>query len=200
MALADRIAVMDQGRILQIGSAEDLYMRPAHPKVAQFMGSANWFAGTVVADGVVETDLGRLRTAARQNAGLPRGSAVTIAVRPEGIRLIGGPVDADFDSNILCGQVISETYFGDHRLYAVQAGAKTLLAKLPFDQRPAGIVHLVIPESAILVFPAENNVVVADGAPRAVEGGMLGTRALEPIASKRAGGTDALPFKAGRSD
>jgi iron(III) transport system ATP-binding protein len=176
MALADRIAIMDQGRILQIGSAEDLYMRPAHPKVAQFMGSANWFAGTVVADGVVETDLGRLRTAARQNADLLRGSAVTIAVRPEGIRLTGGPVDAEFDSNILCGHVTSETYFGDHRLYAVQVGATTLLAKLPFDQRPAGNVHLVIPAGAILVFPVKNHAGIAEGASGTFEDRILATR------------------------
>jgi hypothetical protein len=73
---------------------------------------------------------------------------------------------------------------------------------MPFDQRPAANVHLVIPESAILVFPAKNDVGVAQGAPEAVEDNILATqtRALETIAGRRARGIDAPPFKSGRSD
>jgi iron(III) transport system ATP-binding protein len=157
MELADRIAVMDQGRILQIGSPEDLYLRPAHPKVAQFLGSANWFPGTVSAAGVVETSLGRLHIAPAQNAQVSKGDRITVAIRPEGVRLTSGIPSTASEDNVFTGQVVSEVYFGDHRLYTVQVGGVTLLAKLPFDQHLAGQVHVAIARSNLHLFPSDDS-------------------------------------------
>jgi iron(III) transport system ATP-binding protein len=162
MELADRIAVMDQGRILQVGSPEDLYMRPTHAKVAQFLGSANWFPGTVIAEGVVETSMGNLHFAPRQDVNVSNGDTVTLAVRPEGVGLTSGVPEGSSEDNVFSGEVVSEAYFGDHRLYTVQTGQVTLLAKLPFDQRLAGQVHVVIPKSSLILFPYENNVADVD--------------------------------------
>ncbi len=54
MVLADRIAVMSHGQILQIGNPFDLYRAPANSLVAEFFGSINWLHGKMLADGRVE--------------------------------------------------------------------------------------------------------------------------------------------------
>ena len=60
MVLADRIAVMAHGEILQIGNPFDLYRAPANAQVAEFFGSINWLRGQTLADGRVETEIGPL--------------------------------------------------------------------------------------------------------------------------------------------
>jgi iron(III) transport system ATP-binding protein len=157
MELADRIAVMDKGRILQIGSPEDLYLWPAHPKVAQFLGSANWYPGKLVADGVVTTSLGNLcfdhghvDLAAGQNV-------VTVAIRPEGVRLNLPSADVSSEDNVMAGEVESQAYFGDHRLYTVRIGENRLLVKLPFDQRYSGSVAVSIPRGHLRLFGATSD-------------------------------------------
>lgn len=152
MELADRIAVMDQGRILQIGSPEDLYQRPSHPKVAQFLGSANWLAGTVREAGVVETDLGLLNVPPWQ-VPISAGDKVTVAIRPEGVRL--GTPDVAAEGNAFSGRIESNVYFGDHRLYTVRVAGKALLAKLPFDQHLTGEVHVVLPRANLHLFASD---------------------------------------------
>ena len=164
MELADRIAVMDHGRILQIGSPEDLYQRPIHPKVAQFLGSANWLPGIVIAAGVVETSLGRLHITPTQGAQVSQGDRITVAIRPEGVRLTSGIPSTSFDDNVFTGQVVSQVYFGDHRLYTVQVGEVRLLAKLPFDQHLTGQVHVVIARSNLHLFPSDDSAAGVDQA------------------------------------
>jgi iron(III) transport system ATP-binding protein len=165
MELADRIAVMDQGRILQIGSPEDLYQRPKHPKVAQFLGSANWFSGTVVAEGIVRTELGELLVDSARIERAAQGAGVTIAVRPEGVRLIPSGGDLTAEENVLHGQIASHAYFGDHRLYTVQVGSETLLAKSPFDHYLSGPVAIALPRRHLHLFPAEQVAVPVVGVP-----------------------------------
>ncbi len=87
LSMADRIAVMHDGRIVQVGTPETLYRRPVSRFVADFLGEANFFDGVVDrADGpdvVVRTDAGTLR--ARGDAAA--GERVTCCVRPERLRL-----------------------------------------------------------------------------------------------------------------
>jgi iron(III) transport system ATP-binding protein len=81
LSLADRIAVMQRGRVLQLGTPNELYARPQHAFVATFVGDADVIAGDS-ADGWVTTAVGRLATA----PGSPTG-AVDVVVRPENVRL-----------------------------------------------------------------------------------------------------------------
>ncbi len=60
MTLADRIAVMADGRILQAGAPDHLYRRPTSPRVAEFFGAMNWLRGDAREGGFVETEIGRL--------------------------------------------------------------------------------------------------------------------------------------------
>jgi iron(III) transport system ATP-binding protein len=83
--LADRIAVMRQGKILQTGSAEELYRAPASRWVAEFLGAANFLPASVE-DGRVLTPLGSLPA-----DGLPGGEGVEVLVRPELLELRADP-------------------------------------------------------------------------------------------------------------
>ncbi len=94
MALATRIAVMDAGRIAQIGTPEEIYRRPASEAVARFIGAANLVPGQVTdATGhprvAVRTDLGVLRPVARQP--VAAGETVLVVVRPEQLAVHPAP-------------------------------------------------------------------------------------------------------------
>ena len=91
MTMADRLAVMDQGVILQLGTPSEVYERPASVTVAQFIGSPgiNLLPGKVGANGIVE-----IATAALPlRVDAPEGSALTIGVRPESIHVRPNPGD-----------------------------------------------------------------------------------------------------------
>ena len=92
MTMADRLAVMDQGEILQLGTPSEVYERPASITVAQFIGSPgiNLLPARVGASGHVEL-LGTCH--ARSRCRIAPGSSLTIGVRPEAVRLRAGPDD-----------------------------------------------------------------------------------------------------------
>ena len=94
LAMSDRIAVMDRGRLLQVGSPDDIYARPASRQVMEFIGSVNVLEGRLVADGdgQAQVDLGAPgRVRAPPEHGLERGAAVALLVRPEHVRLSAAP-------------------------------------------------------------------------------------------------------------
>ncbi|MCI0546281.1 MAG: ABC transporter ATP-binding protein [Candidatus Rokubacteria bacterium] len=90
LALSDRVAVMDAGRVEQVGRPEAVYRRPATPFVARFLGRANFLAGVVAArdaGGVTVSLNGGLALRAAPRDGLAAGQRVLAAVRQESIRL-----------------------------------------------------------------------------------------------------------------
>ncbi|MGZ9811406.1 ABC transporter ATP-binding protein [Pseudoroseicyclus sp. H15] len=120
MTLSSRMAVMEKGRIRQIGSATDIYEFPKNRFVADFIGSINLFEGRVLSLGtdsaeVEAEDLGRV-TVAREPA-LVEGQEVTLALRPEKLKLSRNEPE---DANRLPGQVESLAYFGKDSLYRIK--------------------------------------------------------------------------------
>jgi len=113
MAIADRIAVMERGDLVQVGSAEDLYARPATPFVAEFVGRLNRVPGRVIGVemGALVVDVYGQRVYA-EGAGLD--GAVLLAVRPETIDL--APASSDHDSAV----VVSRTFLGEKIEYLVR--------------------------------------------------------------------------------
>lgn len=107
MFLADRIVVMEQGRICQVGTPDQVYLQPADAFVASFFGDVNHFSG-VVENGVVETALGTVST-----NGTASGTAVEIFVRPEALALS----DDDGDGR---GTVTSSRFLGRSSLIDVR--------------------------------------------------------------------------------
>jgi spermidine/putrescine ABC transporter ATP-binding subunit len=108
LAMADRIAVLNHGRVEQLGTAQELYERPESHFVANFIGTMNFFEGKAVAGGVEVPGLGTLRGAPGPDA---PGATAMAAVRPERIRLLGAEPEA-WDGNVVVGQVEGFTYLG----------------------------------------------------------------------------------------
>ena len=88
LAVADRIAVMRAGRLLQVGTPQEIYDAPADPFTAAFVGAMNLLPATVERDGTVRI-LGALSLAPRPK--FPPGSAVLAAIRPELVELSAAP-------------------------------------------------------------------------------------------------------------
>ncbi len=113
LTMSDRIAVLNRGRILQLGTPQELYERPAGVFVASFLGRGNFFSGRLTeADergGTVETVTGlhiRVGPATERQ----RGDPVTVLVRPEKVRLLAG--DAKLP-NAFPARVDSVMFLGD---------------------------------------------------------------------------------------
>ena len=117
LAVADRLAVLDLGRVVQVGAPYEVYNRPADAFVARFLGPANLIQGQVEGsdargDVVVRTPLGRLIGQAPEGSvPLAPGSPVTVAIRPEAIGL--GPVAAG--ANRFAATLERQTFLGDVR-------------------------------------------------------------------------------------
>ncbi len=151
MALADRIAVMDGGRIVQSGTAEDLYRRPLTPRIAEFFGSMNWIAGTVRARGMVETALGALAVPSDTPSG-----AVMVGIRPEDVQIAtvrNGTV------NMFEAQVVDDRYVGDHRICRIRAADSVITAKLAPDRDncAGSSVWVGLPADRLHAFPSQSD-------------------------------------------
>ena len=154
MVLADRIAVMAQGEILQIGNPFELYRAPASSLVAEFFGSINWLRGKMIERDRVDTEIGALVIqSARQYEG-----DVVVGVRPEDVKLVHALADVE---NRFAGNVLATTFLGDQATAEVKIKDKIFLAKtLPDDAKPVGAVLIHLPKQKIVVFPeavAERN-------------------------------------------
>ena len=110
MSMADRIAVMNDGRIEQLGTPEEVYRRPSSRFVADFIGDSNFFAATV--DGGVA----RLSDGSGVPCDGARTGPATLMVRPEAITLAGG------DGSI-AGRVVQTSFLGSFVRVAVQTDA-----------------------------------------------------------------------------
>jgi spermidine/putrescine transport system ATP-binding protein len=91
MTMADRIAVMDKGKVLQVGTPEDIYESPTTEFVADFIGETNFVRGTLIDKqgqyGVVKFDEATTTRAVWGNNPIAMNSDVTVAVRPEKLSL-----------------------------------------------------------------------------------------------------------------
>ncbi len=155
LALADRIAVMEAGRIRQVGTPRDVFGRPANTFVANFIGSTpmNLLLGAV-RDGAVAVAGGTLP--------LPPGvggeQRVIVGVRPEYVTLSTQPRDGAF-----AGTVSIVEHLGTASLVTVEAGGELVGATVPEEDEPA-------PGSAVWLTPNPGRVLFY----RVSDGGLLG--------------------------
>jgi spermidine/putrescine ABC transporter ATP-binding subunit len=115
LMLSTRIAVMARGRLVQLGTPQEVYERPADPFVADFLGGANFLPGVVreTVGATLAVDLpglGRLHAAAARNPGVAAGARVVVSLRPEALTL-AHPVAAGAD-DALVGTLRLRTYLG----------------------------------------------------------------------------------------
>ena len=119
MSISDRIAVMKKGKIVQVGSPQDLYMNPNSLFVAHFIGESNFLEAEVLSSlsGTAKLELrGGFQVLARGN-GVKKGERVILAVRPELFTVERGDIDQD---NSMKGEIEKITFEGTFVRYVVK--------------------------------------------------------------------------------
>jgi iron(III) transport system ATP-binding protein len=131
MVTSDRIAVMNAGRIDQLGTPAEIYESPRTQFVATFIGRTNLIPGRRAEGGMVQCEQFSLRTA---DANGRPGESVIVCVRPHRISM--EPLDASAASpgapgeNVMPGRVRRATYLGESRDYLVQVGGTSLMLRV----------------------------------------------------------------------
>jgi putrescine transport system ATP-binding protein len=128
MTMASRIAVMSEGRFLQVGSPAEIYETPASRFVADFIGNVNLMEGTVAVDEPdhVVIDCADCRHYVGHGITGTAGMPVTVAVRPEKIALQRDKPAEEFNS--APGTIAELSYFGDMTVYRVKLASGLVLA------------------------------------------------------------------------
>jgi iron(III) transport system ATP-binding protein len=161
LALSDRIAVIDRGRISQIGSPQDIYFRPANPFVARFVGATNLLPGRLLGTsdghGQVEVLGGRhIRCVVPQPIDDP--ATVSVSIRPESIRLALRPPATEGD-NCLAGRISGVTFLGATRRVDVVSDGVALQVATAADLSlpPDGEVWLLFAPERAVALPGQES-------------------------------------------
>jgi spermidine/putrescine transport system ATP-binding protein len=127
--MSDRIGVMDFGKLLQVGTPEDIYENPVSRFVAEFIGETNFIDGTVTDDGRIRIGGGEL-VFARSEA--PAGTDVTLTLRPEKIQIhTRNDPGIPSERNQLPAMITRQLYFGESIYYEIEIpGGETVDARL----------------------------------------------------------------------
>ena len=142
LALSHEVAVMNEGRIAQVGSPRDIYERPRNRFVADFVGTTNFINAVVAAaDGEgrcrVGTPLGELN--ARCADRLSRSDPVVVSVRPEDVELSEQPPERTEGDNVCIGTVDAKAFLGEYLDFQVKVSDLVLLARVhPSLRTPVG--------------------------------------------------------------
>ena len=147
MRIADRIALMRAGRLLQVGSAEDMYARPATAFAARFLSDVNEFAGAC-SRGLVDTALGRFPA-----PHMPDEAPVRVCIRPQHILIAAG-------STGIRARVVASEFLGHTERVTLDVPG----ANAPVSLHRSGRVRLVAGDSVFLDVDASGVVVVPDDA------------------------------------
>jgi putative spermidine/putrescine transport system ATP-binding protein/putrescine transport system ATP-binding protein len=163
MSLANRIIVMNHGRIEQQGSPDEIYMRPRTAFVAAFIGRANWFHGRLSDDlgnglTCLVTEAGTKLAVRHPNPG--GGGAWSMCIRPERIVVVGRETTAgESGENLLPGRVVDVVNMGAEFHYIIEAGDGREIVIEP-NRRGA---RFRIGDEVCLLFRAEDCVVLPKG-------------------------------------
>jgi iron(III) transport system ATP-binding protein len=161
LAIADRIAVMKSGRILQIDSPADVYRRPRSRAVAEFIGETNLLFGRVdaidAAEITVRTSIGELVTPARADFPVTVGQSVWVSLRPECFSL---SAERHYSlPNATVGEIESTSYLGEIAEHKFRTGHEVIrIHELnPRAARPAeGRKLAVISPADVVLVPADD--------------------------------------------
>jgi len=180
LAMADRIVVMDQGHIVQVGPPREIYQQPLTPFVANFIGVMNTLPGVILAEsgGGTDRSLGQIRcglqTIAADLDGLPANSFITVAIRPEDIQVLAldTPLTRDLTNRLETTVQAVEFLGTGYRLtLALQAHPEqVLLADLSANdarQWEIGVgrsLTIQLPPHLLRLFPAQAPAAVGSAA------------------------------------
>ena len=145
MALADRVAVMSKGKVLQCAPPRELYDAPSSREVCEFLGSTNLIDGVVGNGGQVDTDLGKLACAISDG----NLKNVSVAIRPEELQIAAAPTGLE---NEFAAEVLSSTFLGELTVCDVNVNGKTLRFKTTQSAAPARQVYIRLPAEKLKLF------------------------------------------------
>jgi len=156
-AVADRVAIMNAGRIEQIGAPVEVYARPASEFVARFLGLPNLIEGAVISCAaniaVIRTPLGHLRVAADRALEPPQ--AVTLLIRPDAAAIDPHPFDAGTPpGNAIEGELIEVSFRGRYQRVVVRVNEIALVFEIDARSAPGTIgqrVRVSLPSAALLI-------------------------------------------------
>ncbi len=112
MVISDRVAVLNRGRVEQVGTAEDLFRRPRTRFVAEFIGRTNLIDAVTAEPGIAACGSLRLRLASRDAA---IAAPIVVSIRPHEIELLTAGRTAPAGANVLAGTVQRTSYLGARR-------------------------------------------------------------------------------------
>jgi putrescine transport system ATP-binding protein len=139
MTMASRIAVMSEGRFLQVGAPADMYETPANRFVADFIGNVNLMDGTLEVDSEAHCEIACTDVRHYLGHGITgtQGMPVTVALRPEKIRLSRGAPE-DIRVNAVKGTVREMSYFGSFTVFhlALPSGGSLKVSQANVDRHP----------------------------------------------------------------
>lgn len=161
LALSDRIAVMREGRIDQLGSPQDIYERPATPFVADFIGTSNFLRAHVV--GVekenrllIELLSSRHRLWIRSEGAFTEGTPIVLAVRPEKILVLTAEASApSSEGNVLETKVAERSYLGARYQYQLVLSEEVIIRAEALTEIEGKTVCIWIPSTGCAVFTLE---------------------------------------------
>jgi putative spermidine/putrescine transport system ATP-binding protein len=146
LSIADKVVMMRDGRLVQIGTPRELYETPVNAGVAAFVGQSNLWSGEIAGDGLVSTEIGTL---ACDTAGQASGEKVTVLVRPERIEPITGAIEPGKPGQF-AGTMAADRYLGPvRRIDLTVAGG---LIRLETHLRES-VTGALIPPGAIRLLP-----------------------------------------------
>ncbi|CAA9576070.1 MAG: Spermidine/putrescine import ABC transporter ATP-binding protein PotA [uncultured Thermomicrobiales bacterium] len=165
LTMSDRIAVMNAGRVLQLGEPDEIYERPRTRFVADFVGQTNFLDARVLSLDGTEAEVevagsGRLRT--RVPAGSAPTGRVMLSVRPEKLTLAAdAPAEPATGWNRLEGTLVGAVYVGTHtqHVVALPGGATVTVHR---QNRAAGAPGPIAGEAVSLVFDREAATILAE--------------------------------------
>jgi iron(III) transport system ATP-binding protein len=153
MSLSDTMAVINSGRVEQVGTPEEVYGRPETRFVAEFVGEANLLSGKVVAvapgSARVRVPFGELACDVR---GQRAGTEIDMCIRPEDVLIEPlGRQPAMTPANSFVGHVIQREYLGEHISFTIDVGEKTLLVRADrtHEAEPGDSVVVTLPARAV---------------------------------------------------
>lgn len=112
-AVADRVAVLNAGRVEQVAAPQTVFDRPASAFVAQFLGFENVFSARWQAEGLLKTEFGLLKPAFEPPKGYQPNQAATVLVKPTALRHATPPTaDSPAGANVLSGKLVQRSFRG----------------------------------------------------------------------------------------
>jgi len=160
MVISDRIAVMDSGNIVQVGTAQEIYNNPANRFVADFIGTMNFISGEIVK---AAPDTGRVAVRAEFGEEIScmadgvteasPGKKVFVSIRPEDVEVFEDPPPDR--ENLFKGTIANKAFLGNFLYFFVKVNGTTIQAQVPhhLPQEEGQDVHLYLdPHKCMILF------------------------------------------------